>query len=77
MKKNKEQRLQKQVDRLERDLEHCRKSLETPLRYWMGVGKKKMEAETLLKDMRDTSVGTDWYFGRIDEYFNFVKDNNK
>ena len=77
MKKNKEQQLQNQVNRLERDLEYCRGCLETRDKYWTGVREKRRKAEILLKDMRDISVGTDWYHSRIDEYFNLVKDNNK
>ena len=73
MMKNKEQQLQGQVNGLERDLEYCRGCLETKDKYWDGVREKRRKADTLLKDVRDTSVGTDWYFGRIDEYFNEEK----
>ena len=77
MDKNKEQQLQGQVNRLERDLEYCRGCLETRDKYWASVREKRREADILLKDVRDVSVGTDWYHSRIDEYFNIVRDNNK
>ena len=66
--------MNKTIESLEKDLEYCRKSLETTLKYWMGVGKKKMEAEELLKTIRSTMIGTDWYFSRIDKYFSKDKE---